>query len=249
MKQQYEFQEEEFDDYLDGGMHPDHRAAFEGRLATDPALREAFEFHQKLRDSLFRRPHRAQIKDEIAPIHRKMLRPARLRRRFLNWKWSGILLLLVAAGALIFWMPAIKKIFFPAPTPTVPVAKTNSNPADEILLGTENRHQFERDVKVDVIEIKTGQTVRMPEEDRKCTVTIINSGMIAPAYEKNKNNRLHLSIPGKMYSKSISLRLTDLRNGADTVLFLKLENDWYVLPSARGALRPVTDRTTLQRLQ
>lgn len=115
MNQQYKCPEEEFDDYLDGGMNPGQRADFEARLAADLALREAFDFHQIVRGNLHRRAERAQIEADVARIHREMLQPDPLRR-LLNRTWGGFfLLLLVAAGVWYFWPKPVT-----SPTPESP---------------------------------------------------------------------------------------------------------------------------------
>lgn len=95
--------EDEFDDYLDGNLTPAAKAAFEARLAADPALQEEFTFYQSIREGLRRSAARPQRKKELAEIRQKMLPEERK-----SWLWRNIgiatlLLLLVVAGVWVYW--------------------------------------------------------------------------------------------------------------------------------------------------
>jgi len=266
MNQPYEFQEEEFDDYLDGGMHRDQRAEFEARLTADPELRKAFDFHQVLRKNLHRRSEYAKNKAEVARIRDEMLKQAPAHRRFPFRIWGGVLLLLltVAAGVWYFWpeppLPPVNPV--PPPRPAVPrpdsmkpagIMDTLKRPVVENKKGRteKERPDLEMGSKKSYALLKemsaTQHVVQKGNVERAAGTKIFKLTVFEISRGRPESHRtgqgIELHLPKSQIAVSENWRLIELVVGAESSLYLQSGSDFYPIQEGSHFLLKESDET------
>lgn len=272
MNQPYEFQEEEFDDYLDGGMDPEQRAGFEARLAADPALREAFDFHQTLRGNLHRRPGHMKDKADIARIRADMLKQAPPHRHFPNRIWGGVLLLLlmVAAGVCYFWPeptpPPANPV--PPPRPVIPrqdslkpsgIMDTLKRPVVENKKGRTEKEisdlkmgSGESDVLIKEMPVTRlavrGESVERIDGKKVFKLAVYKIAGGRPESHRT-GERIRLYLLESQLSSPEKWRLIELVAGAQTNLYLQTGSDFYALKEGSQYLEKESDEAVLKWLR
>lgn len=106
---------EEIEAYLEGRLSKEQRAAFEDKIRSDAAFREAFEASRQLHNDL-----------EFLFAEGKVVEASRLqskykkRKRVQTWIWAGLLAILLAG----FWYV----VYSPAPTSDVKLQNSDTPP-------------------------------------------------------------------------------------------------------------------------
>ena len=273
MNQQYEFQEEEFDDYLDGGMDTDWRANFEARLAADPALREAFDFHQTLRRNLHRRPGHMRDKADIARIRADMLKQTPARPRFPNRIWGGILLLLLAVAAGVWYFRPK-----PAPSPPNPVplpppviprqdsmkpsgiidtlkrpvvennkGRTETEMSADVKMGSGESDVLIKEMSVTRLVVR-GENVEHIDGKKVFKLAVYKIAGGRPECHRT-GERIQLYLPKSWISASEKWRLIELVVGAETNLYLQTGSDFYPVKEGSQYLQKESDGAVLKWLR
>ncbi len=272
MNQLYEFQEEEFDDYLDGSMDSHQRADFEARLTKDPALREAFDFHQILRKNLQQRPEYEKIKDDVTRIHREMMQPGNTLRRFPNRKWGGIVLLLlvIAAGVWYFWpktvsLPdnngsvplvsprrdsikpsTVKKDTIKPPVAVNKSSRSEKEPSD-LKMGLSRSPDFIKELPAAQYVVQ-GENVVHNTGKENFKLTVFKAAGNRPQSDwKGKNITLH--IPESQLATPEDWRLLELIIGGETNLYLQTGSDFYQIKIGPQYLIKESDEAVLKWLR
>lgn len=96
---------EAIDDYLNGQLSPDKRAAFESRLTAEPALTESLAFYLQARQ-VAREAALAERHGEWAPLRRKTTRARQVRPLYIAVASLAAMLLLVLGWWGVFRQPA-----------------------------------------------------------------------------------------------------------------------------------------------
>ncbi len=273
MNQPYEFQEEEFDDYLDGGMDPDRRAGFEARLAADPALREAFDFHQTLRENLHRRSGHVKDKADVARVREEMLKQAPARRYFPYRKiWGGVLLLLlaVAAGVWYFWHDPTPLPVNPVPPPPPvnprqdsikpsgimdtlksPVAENKKGRTEkeisDLKMGSGESDVLIKEMPVTRLVVR-GERVERIDDKKVFKLAVYKiAGDRPESHRTGEQIRLHLL--ESQLSSSETWRLIELVVGAETNLYFQTGSDFYSVKEGSQYLEKESDEAVLKWLR
>lgn len=272
MKKTYEFIEEEFDGYLDGDLTAAEKADFEHRLAADPDLQEAFDFHRSVRQTLGGASRRAARKENLARIRGQMLLPASQNRGWLKSLGFILLLALVAGGVWYFgkWNQEAVQPGQPAPT-TLPV-DTLTKPAATKPSASGPRDTTKPRANSGGKDAgkPTGPVVAQghdPADFFKQTLRIVHirpeqpdSAGAAVSLSIHKSNdpnlwcsppgaNLQLYVPAERFDRAARFGLFQLDNTRQSTLYLRVARDFYPVRGGGEPLKKESDESILTLLR